>query len=68
MYNKQKRCALCMKMQLSICNMMAMRVPQGNHGNERSMQLIGGSRHLIPQGVRVETSNLYSTEQLLRNI
>jgi len=50
-------------MQLSTCNMVAAKVPQGNRRNERSMQLIGGSRLLIPQGVRVETSNLYSMKQ-----
>ena len=55
-------------MQLSTCNMVAARVPQGNRRNERSTQLIGGSRFLIPQGVRVETSTLYRTVQWLRNL
>ena len=57
----QKCCARCVTMQLSTCDMVAARVPQGNCGDERSMQLIGGSRLRIPQGVRAETSTLYST-------
>ena len=48
--------------------MVAARVPQGNRRGERSMQLVGGSRLLIPQGARVETSNLYMAEQWLRNL
>lgn len=55
-------------MQLSTCNMVAARVPQGNRRGERSMQLVGGSRLLIPQGARVETINLYMAEQWLRNL
>ena len=55
-------------MQLSTCNIVAARVPQGNRRNERSMQLIEGSRSRISQGVRVETSSLYSMKQWLRNL
>ena len=57
-----------MKMQLSTCNIVAVRVPQGNCRNERSIQLVEGSRLLISQGARVETSTLYNTEQWLRNL
>ena len=57
-----------MKMQLSTCNIVAVRVPQGNYRNERSIQLVEGSRLLISQGARVETSTLYNTEQWLRNL
>lgn len=59
----QKCCALCVTMQLFTCDMVTARVPQGNRRNERSIQLIEGQRLLIPQGVRVETSTLYNTEQ-----
>jgi len=39
---QQKCCARDATMQLSTCNMVAARVPQGNRRNETSMQLVGG--------------------------